>query len=213
MRTKTLLLTAALVAVGAASSMAQVYSVNAVGYVNVTIKPGFNLIANPLVQTVKTLEALIPNPPDQTVYYKFSYGTGYSINTFDLSGVGAWDPNPAENVDLGGGGFLLNPTASAFTVTFVGDVAQGTLTNPVGVGFNCISSKVPQAGTLTDLGYTPVDGEVVYTFDAVLGYTINTYDLSGVGGWDPAEPAIAVGEAFFASSPSAHPWTRAFSVN
>ena len=110
-------------------------------------------------------------------------------------------------------GFRRNPPPPKSTFSFVGDVAQGTLTNPVGTGFNCISSKVPQTGTLTQLGYTPVDGEVVYTFDAVAGYTINTYDLSGVGGWDPAEPVIKVGEAFFASSPSPHPWTRAFSVN
>ena len=47
MRTKTLLLTAALSAAGIASSMAQVYSVNAVGYVNTPLVTGFNLISNP----------------------------------------------------------------------------------------------------------------------------------------------------------------------
>ena len=47
MRTKTLLLTAALAAAGVVSSMAQVYSVNSVGYVNLTLPNGFSMIANP----------------------------------------------------------------------------------------------------------------------------------------------------------------------
>ena len=48
MRTKTLLLTAALSAAGIATSMAQVYSANAVGYVNKLIPTGFSMIANPV---------------------------------------------------------------------------------------------------------------------------------------------------------------------
>ena len=191
--------------------MAQVYSQNAVGYVNTVIQPGFNLIANPLIQTPKTLAALLPAPPFGTTYYKFTYGSGYSINSFSAD-TGEWDPTGLETMDLGGGGFLLNPTATPFTFTFVGEVAQGTLTNPIGVGFNCVSSRVPQTGTMTQLGYTPVFGETVYTYDAVLGYSINTYSAD-TEGWDPAEPVIKVGEAFFTSNPSAHPWTRAFSVN
>src|SRR5947207_10303632 len=52
MRTKTLLLTAALAAAGAASAMAQnVYSVNAVGYANVSVPSGFSMIACPFEQT------------------------------------------------------------------------------------------------------------------------------------------------------------------
>src|SRR6478672_7317898 len=46
MRTKTLLLTAALAAVGVSSSMAQVYSVNVVGYVNKSVPKGFYMLAN-----------------------------------------------------------------------------------------------------------------------------------------------------------------------
>jgi hypothetical protein len=48
MRTKALLLAAAFAAAGVATSVAQVYSVNAVGYVNVTLPPGFSLVSNPL---------------------------------------------------------------------------------------------------------------------------------------------------------------------
>jgi hypothetical protein len=214
MRTKTLLLTAALCAAGVATSMAQVYSQNAVGYINLSILPGFNLVANQLTQANVTLEALIPSPPDQTIFYSFSHTTGYSVYTYDLSGVGGWDPAGGQFV-LGKGGFLYNPTGSPFTVTLVGEVPQGTLLNPVeGPGFDLRSSKVPQSGLLqTDLQYSPLDQEQIYKFSNATGYSVYTYDLSGVGGWDPAEPSVAVGEAFFISTPASHGWTRIFSVN
>src|SRR5688500_4600203 len=62
MRTKTLLLTAALSAAGIATSMAQVYSVNAVGYVNTQLVPGFSLVSNPLNNTTgNTIQNLFGN--------------------------------------------------------------------------------------------------------------------------------------------------------
>src|SRR5437763_15367210 len=61
MRTKTLLLTAAVLAAGLGASVAQtVFSVNAVGYVNVTIKPGYNLICNPLNGSNNVISTVMP---------------------------------------------------------------------------------------------------------------------------------------------------------
>ena len=61
MRTKTILLTAAVLAAGLGASVAQsVFSVNAVGYVNVTIRPGYNLIANPLNNGGNTVSEVLP---------------------------------------------------------------------------------------------------------------------------------------------------------
>jgi hypothetical protein len=48
MRTKTLLLTAALAVAGLSSASAQVYSVNAVGYINLSLPKGFSMICNQL---------------------------------------------------------------------------------------------------------------------------------------------------------------------
>ena len=76
MRTKTLLIATAALAASLASSMAQVYSQNVVGYVN-TIVPansvgnGFALIANPLITTNSDLTSVIPPasvPVGTTVY-------------------------------------------------------------------------------------------------------------------------------------------------
>jgi hypothetical protein len=102
------------------------------------------------------------------------------------------------------------------TITTVGEVMQGALSNPVPSGFSIEASQVPQAGRLvTDLGFPAADQDVIYQYNATTGqYVVNTYDLSGTGGWDPAEPTIAVGEGFWSrKGGAAGTWSRNFSVN
>jgi len=221
MRTKTLLLTAALSMAGIASSMAQVYSVNAVGYVNKTIQPGFNLVSNPLIQSNSAINVLLPAPPNLTQVFLFTSGPGggYSTYTYDTD-LGGWDPDPAgASINFGGGAFINNPTATPFTLTSVGEVGQGTLANPVAAGFSITSSKVPQTGALQAvLGFPPNQLDTVYKFindgpgGATDGYQTFVYDTD-LGGWDPSEPTVEVGEAVFVNSAAGHPWTRTFTVN
>ncbi len=65
MRTKTVILIAAVCAAGAATSMAQVFSVNAVGYVNKVIPAGgFAMVSNPLRAATNTIDALFANVPN-----------------------------------------------------------------------------------------------------------------------------------------------------
>jgi hypothetical protein len=212
MRTKTLLLTAAIGVASIASTMAQaVYSVNAVGYVNVNIPNGFSLIANPLIQTTPTLAALIPNPPPGTTVYKYVAGEGYRVNSFDDLDL-VWTPNPNETLDLGGGFFVFNP-ASQFTVTFVGEVAEGNpLTTVIPVGFSMLSSKVPQAGSASALGLTGTPGDTVYKFSNTSGYAVYSFDDLDLV-WVPSEPSFGVAEGFFFFNPnSQRNWTRSFDV-
>lgn len=62
MRTKTLLIAAVVGAVSMATALAQeVTSVNAVGYVNKELAPGFNLISNPLSNGENTLPKISQN--------------------------------------------------------------------------------------------------------------------------------------------------------
>ena len=214
MRTKTLLLTAALVAVGAASSMAQVYSQNAVGYVNTTIFPGFNLIANPLVQANTQLGTLLPAVPDSTSFYGFTPGVGFIIRQF-VDGIG-WDPDGNPDIAAGKGFFLQNAGTSSFTVTFVGDVAQGVLSIPVVNGFNLLGSRVPQSGLISSvLGFPGQDSDSAYIYNndgVTAGYVIRQF-VDGIG-WDPDEPALGVGKGIWINSSGAHAsWVRTFSVN
>ncbi|MCX7872360.1 MAG: hypothetical protein N2487_03660, partial [Verrucomicrobiae bacterium] len=77
MKTKAILLAAAVAVAGAVAVKAQtVYSVNVVGYVNVTLYPGFNLIANPLNTTNNTIASLLPNVPGGTMLFKYVPGQG-----------------------------------------------------------------------------------------------------------------------------------------
>jgi hypothetical protein len=212
MRTKTLILTAALSAAGVATSMAQVFSVNAVGYINLDVPPGFSLIANQLNAGTNTLAALLPTVPGGTTVYKFN-GTGYDIASFDDLD-NAWSPNGNITLNPGEGAFIRNPTAAAVRVTFVGEVPTGALSNPLPQGFSIRSSQVPQAGKLsTDLGFPGAGGDTVYQFNnATGGYVINSFDDLD-NAWAPAEPTLKVGEAFFVRKAAAGTWTRTFNVN
>jgi hypothetical protein len=185
----------------------QVFSVNAVGFVNVTVPPKFSMIANPLNAATNTIPALFAGVPDGTTIYKFD-GTSYSVNTLDL---GEWG-NPAQTLVPGEGAFILNPGTTPFTVTFVGEVMQGSLSNPLPAGFSIKSSQVPQSAALdTVLQFPAADGDTVYQFsNAQNSYVIHTLDL---GEWSGGVPVPAVGESFFVKKLAAGNWTRTFSVN
>jgi hypothetical protein len=238
MKTKALLLTAALSAAAAATSMAQVYSVNAVGYVNVTLQKGFNLIANPLSNGANTLDAILP------------VGCGLPADTFvvswdsALSDVGdvsdvlpvygpssGWEPDGP--VMAPGKAFLLYIDAGApqdtYTVTFVGEVMQGPLSNPVAVSgrWSALASQVPQAGKVTtDLGLTPATDDLLLLWDKTKNppdFSDTIYAYFGnppTGVWSPdgtatIEPQVGVAEGFFLLRSGAGPaaWTRTFNVN
>merc|ERR1712094_69138 len=123
MRTKTLLLTAFVGALGFTAAQAQVYSVNAVGYVNKSIPAGFSIVANPLNNgDNKVADVFGANPGSLTVY-RFG-DAGFSINSFDAD-FEEWD-NGDDTISPGEGFFVLN-SGEASNVTFVGEVPQGDL--------------------------------------------------------------------------------------
>lgn len=227
MRTKALLLTAAIGAAGIATSMAQVYSVNAVGYVNVTIpivgNPCYAILANPLNGTNNNIATVLPNVPSGTQLLRFNSLTGNFMDPetfYGLPGL-AWDPGTA-NLNPGEAFFLvLDPAVSPnpTTVTFVGEVSQGNLTNNIPTGYSLRSSIVPQSGALqTVLGFSPVSGDQVFQWNNALtppAYDIYTYyGLPGLL-WDPSEPNLQVGQGafIFNASGAAYTWGRSFSVN
>jgi len=155
------------------------------------------------------LKDLFPSGPPNATVYKFN-GLGYSINTFDDLDL-VWAPNPNETIDLGGGVFISMPSPT--TVTFVGEVPQGTLNTPTPTGFSIRSSQVPQAGTVSALGLVGQPNDNIYKFvgGAYQIFTFDDLDLV----WTPSEPSLAVGEAFFLNKAAGGTtvWTRTFSVN
>ena len=209
MRTKTLLLTVALVAAGAASSMAQVYSQNAVGYINLNLPQGFSMIANQLKSGGNTLAEVIPNPPPGTLVYKL-VGANFVIGTFDEFDLN-WGANAGLAVPPGTGLFIALPNPA--TVTFVGEVPQGSLSTPTPTGFSLVGSQVPQAGPVTDLNLIAGPGDTIYKF-ANNNYSIFTFDEFDLA-WTPSIPNLAVGEGIYLNRVAGSPatWARTFSVN
>jgi hypothetical protein len=198
--------------------MAQVYSVNAVGYVNKTIPAnGFAMISNPLTAATNTIDALFAGVPNGTQVYKYSPGVGYSSGAYDdldgsFGAFGSTQLLPGEGV------FVRNPGGTALTITFVGEVPQGTLTVPMVAGFQIVSSKVPQAGTAAELNFPSkaadglTAGDQVYRFNP----TSQSYDTATFDdlddNWDKPV-SFDVGEAVFVKLAKPVTWTRQFSVN
>jgi len=247
MRTKTLLLSALLGALGSVSVHAQnVYSLNAVGYINITVYPGFNLISCPLLTSPdQTLNSILPNTSasgeqfnGDTLYF-FSAATGSytSVQGRQAGTSGTGWVGLGTNILNPGTGFWLSSTATSnITVTLVGTVPSGPMTNTLTAGFNLVSSIVPLptsadlysntlAGTSGTLGFTNVNaGDTLYVFDPTaqkytFAYKAVNPAIAGNGGspWkltqggDPILPNV--GEAFFyLNSGATIEWVEDFSV-
>jgi hypothetical protein len=228
MRTKALLLAAAFAAAGVSTSVAQVYSVNAVGYVNVSIPPGFSMVSNPLDAGAgnNTVGKLFSNitggvPPFFKVFSWNETANTYNTAANYIPGVG-FGTGPAATAEVlpGRGAFVFNPNAAGtapLTLTFVGEVPQGNLSNPIPTGFSIKASQVPQAGKPETLGTLPgALGDKIFRYNKAQQTYYTASNFIPGAGWVPATQPIEVGEAFFffrAPQNGAAAWTRTFSVN
>jgi hypothetical protein len=230
MRTKTILLTAAVFAAGLGASVAQtVYSVNAVGYVNVSLPQGYKLISNPLNGTNNNVNTVIPIALGDSLLFRWDAvnQTFFQADTyFDVGdpSVNGWyqGENKSASILLPGEGFFIQSPAPT-TITFVGEVPQGNLTNSIPPNYSFKASIVPQSVGIVSVGFPGVADMRYQTWD-VVGQTYNqaiTYFDVGdplVNGFysgdvkvDPT-PAVAEGFVIFNPGPSLS-WGRSFSVN
>jgi hypothetical protein len=200
--------------------MAQaVFSVNAVGYVNTVLHPGFNLISNPLTAADNTIATLFKGTPVGTAVYKYQGASGFAISTYDPDDL-VFEPNGNLTVVPGEGVFVKIPGTADVTVTFVGEVSQNPsattkLSHALPKGLSIQSSEVPQAGTAADLGLVGEANDVLYQYNNTKtppGYDISTFDPDDLV-WSPALKTLKVGEAFFLKKVNAGNWVRDFSVN
>jgi hypothetical protein len=185
MRTKVLLSLAAFaVSAFAAYAQSNVYSVNIVGYVNVTCNPGYTLIANPLVQTNQQISQVLTEPmtPAGSEVFKFD-GANFIGNTLDEFG-GGWS-NPTDTLDNGDGWFFKNNSGSATTLTFVGEVASGSKTNALPAGITAAASIIPFAGFAEDIGLSAAPGDNVVKYRS--GNFVTYFNDEFGGGWSSSE--------------------------
>lgn len=223
MKLKAIFLAGLALTASAVSALAQgtVYSVNVVGFVNLTLPAGFSMISNPLNGPTNTVAALFgASLPNFSKVYKFDPASGnYLINTY-VSTTGWTDQNMT--LAPGEGVFVRITGSTPVTVTFTGNVQIGSLLTQVGNGFSIISSQVPIQGQL-DAAVPQGHGlplnrfEKVYVFNNSNSatsdpntydvYTVtgtnpttwsHTYTFGGVSNTDAAAPNIGPGQAFFA---------------
>jgi hypothetical protein len=208
------------------SSQAQVYSQNVVGYVNVPLSEGFNLVSTPLdsdgTGTNTSVIGVFTNSlPVNSQVYTFN-GSGYTIASYAANKAHTatnWTSNPLINPGLG---YWVSIPTGAFgggtsNITYVGTVLQGNLNNPniTGPGYFIVGSQVPIAGSLqTNLNYTPSLNDQVYTYNGS-GYNIYSYAANKAHtatNWTPSVPNISVGQGFWLNSQTGAPWTNNFTV-
>jgi hypothetical protein len=218
MNTKTSILTALVALASGTAAMAQVYSQNVVGYVNANLTVGFNQLANPLVNGVNPVNAVVPTAPTGALLYTLQANGTYKV---DLYNGTAWidgdTEEPSTTTLNPGQGFMIY-TAQASAITFVGEVKQGTSTVPLtSGGFSLLGSVAPQTYQLLPPEFPAVTGMLHYALNAG-----GTYDVSLFNGsiWidgdteEPRQVFASPGKAFFIySAGAANPWIRTFNVN
>jgi len=205
MRTKTLLLVAALSAAGLATSMAQsnVYSLNVVGYVNRTLNGNgqYTLLANPLQAATNTLDGIVASVavPFMTVQ-KWNNAT-VSFSTYTRNAANSnWLPPGSGGTSLNPGeGFFVKNPSNDLTLTFVGEVLQGTLTVDFPAVNNLVGNKFPDTGLMTSMQFTnvPAGNRVLLWNETLQAYATYTKTTTS---WLPppgAGPSLGVAEGFF----------------
>lgn len=183
-------------------------SENVIGYVTLTLPPGFSMIANPLNAASNKVADLLPGMPDGTTLCKFDT-TLFRLTNNSMRN-GAWT-NPNETLSPGEGAIFFNPTTDFKTLNFVGEVNLGRLENPIPAGLSIRSSLAPQAGKLgADLEFPFVDGDVIHLFDRdQQKYVVYPFSASE---WEKNPPTIGVGESFWIGRTNPGTWVREFIV-
>jgi len=213
MRTKTLLMAGAALAFSLATSQAQVYSANIVGYANVVIagNGGSSLIANPFDDgngnQLTNLLTTLPNKSTVTTW------NGTIFNPPISYALGAWVTNTS--LPPGVGFFVKNGNAGSIPVTntFVGNVlvnVGASCTNTLPAGSSLVGSQIPYVGDLTtdtnlNLYASLANKSTITTYANGVGY--NPPVTFGGGVWVGTAPVI-VGQGYFIFSKTATNWVQ-----
>lgn len=222
-----MLLSALLGSLSSVSLLAQstnVYSLNAVGYINVTLPAGgasgtFAIISCPLIASPNNAISNLLNATSGAFNgYKFYGWSAGAYLPSDQANAKKWLGGGTETLLPGQAGFISVPAGAASqTVTFVGTVPSGSITNPIPPGFTLLSSVLPTSGDLVTNTLTAFNtqkvGDKAYSYDPVGGYT--TYTVKpATGAWavDPQQPTVGGGIFYYNAQTTTNNWVENFSV-
>ncbi len=177
---------------------------NILGYVSMTLPPGFSMISNPLNSPANVVGRVFKDWPDGTTLNKFDTQLFRLVeNSVKFT---QWI-NAADVLKPGEGAIFFNPTQDYRSVCFTGDVLQDDLSMELPAGFSIRSSLLPQAGHIVDdLKFPIANGDVVHVFDRERQqYVLYPYEN---GGWTKGSPVLGVGEAFWVAKAEPGTWDR-----
>jgi hypothetical protein len=190
-------------------------TVSTSGYVNTTLKPGYNLIANPLRTADNRIGNLFKQLPEGSKVYKFD-GADFAIATMTS---GQLEPQSVAETEIlpGEGLCVYNASSSDVLLTFAGQIALGPNVNHLPAGLSMRSSLLPKEGGPADLELPLEDGDQVFQYNPVTQrYTTWTYDSmipNGPGFIPAGGPIFKVGEAFFIRKNHAADWIQNTVIN
>jgi len=158
-----------------------------------------------------------------STFSKYVPGTGWTTNTFEAPN---WT-SETETLDSGEGGIFRNGANFPVTITMCGQVMEGNITNAIPTNHCVLSYMKPKGGSLRDLGFPEIEGDVVYKYvpstdswdtyvctnvvQVVSGVT-NIGDTNSVTmyltnlAWLPENPTFVPGEAFAVDKVSTTDW-------
>ena len=200
-----------------------------IGFVNLDIEPGTNLIADQLCQVDDNVLSSFFPVPMNTVNDVFGpywspdqQGTEVMLwngQSFDVLEFISYIENPywydlnsfnyvaGDSTVLPGMSLLISNANNAFTNTFTGMVREQQVIQ-VQPGTNFLSSTFPVSGAITNItGYIPQAGDIIQLWNT----TSNIYQsfTNTGGGWSPASPRnVGVGEGFVLITTNAYIWTN-----
>ena len=178
------------------------YAARALGYVTLTVPAGYSLVANPLSNGGNRVSDIFPSAPSGSTLSKFNAMTGkWEANTF----IDAWS-QPGMTLAPGEGA-VFNNVGAACDVVLAGFTPWAETTLGIAAGKSVVSPRLAKGGLLSSrLGMPMVDGLKVELLNNATG-KYDAYTVSA-GAWSPAEPAVALGQAFIVTAPSAIEWTH-----
>jgi hypothetical protein len=177
---------------------------NILGYVSITLPPGFSMISNPLNSPANVVGRVFKDWPDGTTLNKFDTELFRLVeNSVKFN---QWT-NAADVLKPGEGAIFFNPTMDYRSVCFTGDVVPNDASMTVAAGFSIRSSLLPQAGHLVDdLKFPIANGDVIHVFDREKQqYVLHPYEN---GRWTSGTPVLGVGEAFWVAKAEEGIWDR-----
>ncbi len=210
-----------------------------IGFVQFSVMPGTNLIANPFYEvddtnlavpisgysvpmnTVASLFAgdsgngllLMPSLPAAATVANWT-GEGFVTDT-SQGNLSPWLPNGDVTLLPGTGALTVLPAGQNTGVWFIGLVRE-SVTNQIHAGTNYLGSALPIAGGISSvLGYTNATSNDVLLKWNPTNRTYATYTNTGGTNWylngSRSEPYIGVAEGFILHSASNHTWVQTFS--